>query len=1076
MIMKPRHISFQSKLTILVLAATLLGLGMTSAGLAVYERHNFRSDRANELNLLAHTLGMNAAASMVFNDARTAREVLSAVRVDPDIIEARLYDAQGRAFADYLAPGRQQNSSRLLPPDGTIFRRDSIVLTHAVWWRNTRAGSIVLISDLRSLRAKYVLYGQIALFALLLAVFITYLVSSRLLRIAVAPILHLASVANKVSTEGDYSLRAPRAGSDEIGSLIAAFNDMLDAIQQRDVALQDANDELEVRVSQRTAALEQENAERRQAESELRSKTAFLQAKINSTVDGVMVVGPEKQTLLINRQLIDMWKVPAQTLESNDDRALLHHVLSLVRDPGQFLERVNYLYLHPDESASDEIEFADGTVFDRRSAPVRGNDGHHYGRLWAFRDITQRKRTEEALLRAKEALAGERQVLRALIDNVPDFMYVKDKKSRFLVANQHLAESRGLSAPEQLLGKTDFDFFPCELADIYFADEQRLISGKQAVFSKEEECRDLTGNTIWLLTTKVPLFDEKGEVSGLAGIGRDITSRKKVEKEWQRAKEAAEAASRAKSEFLANMSHEIRTPLNGIIGMTDLALDTPITSEQREYLDTVKLSAESLLTVINDILDYSKVEAGKLDLEFRDFNLRECLEDALKTVALRAHEKGLELLCNIAPASPEFVCGDSARLRQVLLNLLGNAIKFTHQGQVQLEVAPESSDDEMHRLHFIVSDTGIGIAQEKQGLIFQPFSQADSSTTRKYGGTGLGLTICARLVELMGGRIWLDSELGSGSRFHFVVSVKRSHAVAQPFPSVSIESLRGVRVLVVDDNATNLRILQEMLSRWGMQPSLARSGEEALAVLKQSSPFRLLLSDVHMPNMDGFMLIERVREEFASTPMSIVMLTSAHQQGHAERCQALEVAGYLLKPIRQSELRETLARVLGTQRGHVGSSDAPIAPKPGAAVHPLSILVAEDNQVNQRLIRRLLEKRGHNAKIACNGLEAIELYQRESFDLALMDVQMPEMDGMTATTKIRELEQANGNSRHLPIVALTAHAMKGDQERFLAAGMDGYLSKPLQPAQLDKVLSAYASTRKGNPANETSLETEPAQR
>jgi methyl-accepting chemotaxis protein len=303
--MKPCYISFQRKLTILVLAATLLGLGMTLAGLAVYERHSFRCDRASELNLLAHTLGINAAASMVFNDATTARDILSAVRVDPGIIEARLYDAQGRTFADYVPPAREQISSiSSLPADGTAFRHDFVVLTHAVWWRNSRAGSIVLVSDLHSLRAKYVLYGKIALLALVLAVFITYLVSSRLLRVAIEPMLHLANVANKVSVEGDYSLRAPRAGSDEIGSLIAAFNDMLDAIQQRDVALQNANDELEMRVSQRTTALQQENAERRQAENELRSKTAFLQAQVNSTVDGILVVGPDKQFLLINQQLI----------------------------------------------------------------------------------------------------------------------------------------------------------------------------------------------------------------------------------------------------------------------------------------------------------------------------------------------------------------------------------------------------------------------------------------------------------------------------------------------------------------------------------------------------------------------------------------------------------------------------------------------------------------------------------------------------------------------------------------------------------------------------------------------------
>ena len=493
----------------------------------------------------------------------------------------------------------------------------------------------------------------------------------------------------------------------------------------------------------------------------------------------------------------------------------------------------------------------------------------------------------------------------------------------------------------------------------------------------EEQTVTQTGHRIWLLTTKVPLLDSNGDVTGIVGVGHDITARKKTELEWQRAKEAAEVASRSKSEFLANMSHEIRTPLNGVIGMTDLALDTQLTPEQREYLRTVKLSADSLLTVINDILDFSKVEAGKVELELRDFNLRDCLETALKTLANRADEKGLELLCDIALDVPEVACADSTRLRQIILNLVGNSIKFTHEGEVALKVELESSDADSDSIHFIVSDTGIGIPQEKQSSIFDPFSQGDSSTTREYGGTGLGLTISARFIALMGGTIWVQSEAGEGAQFHFILPLKRSQskiAMATPAP---VELLHGVKVLVVDDNVTNQRILLAMLEHWHTQPFAVDSGVEALQALHAArdsgAPFRLILTDMHMPNMDGFDPVAHIRKQSDISAATIMMLTSAGHSGDAERCRQLGVAAYLLKPVRQSELREAIARVLGSRE----QSTAPLVTRfvvQGAAeaVASLAILVAEDNAVNQRLAVRLLEKRGHRVIVASNGQEALD--------------------------------------------------------------------------------------------------------
>jgi two-component system sensor histidine kinase/response regulator len=791
-------------------------------------------------------------------------------------------------------------------------------------------------------------------------------------------------------------------------------------------------------------------SEHRRAEEALRENEERTRSIVESAHDAFVAIDSEGRVIDWNRRAEDTFgwsraeahgKLVSELIIPPEKRQA--HMLGLER----FLEsgegRVLNKRLELPALHRDGHQFTVEVII----TPIRARRGYIFGAF--LHDITQRKAAENALRRSDARF-------RRLVDSNIIGIIVANFDGRIVEANEAFLRMVGFSRDELRAGQLHWDtitppeFEPADRNAI----AQLQSTGKCAPYEKQYARRDGTRVPVLLGVT---LLDDTLE--DCLCFVLDMTEQKRVQVDLKEAKEAAEAASRAKSLFLANMSHEIRTPLNAILGMTELALDSSLAPEQREYLEVVLESGESLLTIIEDILDFSKIEAGKLELIDAPFDIRESLGDTLKSLAVRAHGKGLELACHIPSDVPLLVVGDRLRLRQIVVNLVGNAIKFTDNGEVVVHVAIDGQTDEDVVLHFAVKDTGVGIPEDKHAAIFDAFEQADNSSTRRFGGTGLGLAISSRLVELLGGRIWVESRVGMGSTFHFTARFGRARQMPAPLPSADSSRLSGMRALVIDDNATNRLILKEMLQRWDLTVDTATGAEPALTSLRQAfrerCPFQLVITDANMPAIDGFELVQRIRCDTDLSGAIVMMLSSSDRPGDVSRCEHLGIATYLTKPIKQSELLDAimLAVGLGAEESTVGEI------RRGARrVRPLRILLAEDSLVNQKLAIRLLEREGHAVFATRTGREAAAAVENQPFDLVLMDIQMPEMDGLEAAATIRASERKTG--RHLPIIALTAHAMKGDRERCLEAGMDGYLAKPIRAKQLmetiEKVLGPAA--------------------
>ncbi len=800
---------------------------------------------------------------------------------------------------------------------------------------------------------------------------------------------------------------------------------------------------------------------RTEAQAALATSEARMRAVLEAAVDGIISITERGTIQTIN-------PAAERLFGCTQDEVIGQNIKVLMPSPYQGEHDV-YLarYLATGEKriigSGREVlgRRQDGTTFPMDLSVAEARMGDERIFVGIIRDITERKRAEQALRESEERFRGT-------FENAAVGIAHEDLAGRFLRFNETFCAILGYP-PTELVGKTLSEVTHPEDLAADLAKFDALTRGESTSYTLEKRFIRKDRSSLWADVTVSLQFDAARKPTYCIKIIQDISDRKRLEAELRHAKEAAEAANRAKDEFLANVSHEIRTPMNAILGMTELVLDTPLTEDQRGCLKAVKSGADSLLRIINDLLDFSKIEAGKLELDPADFSLRRVLGETLRVLAMRAHKKGLELVSDVQPEVPDALIGDAGRLRQVLLNLVGNAIKFTDDGEVvvRVQAAAESAPEQGVGLLVTVRDTGIGISPDKQETIFRAFEQEDTSTTRKYGGTGLGLTITARLVALMGGAIHVESAPGRGSTFAFTARFGRQLHPPEPVAAAPPPLLHDLRVLIVDDNATNRHILEQWLRGWQMEPVAVGDGLAALNALwhgtASNRPYALVLLDARMPDTDGLKLATMIRERAELAATRIIMLTSGNGPVDSARYRELRIDAQLLKPAQQDELLETIYGVMSQPNANAAPTHRPPpAPETATALVPvasaLRILVAEDNELSAQVMEQLLTRRGHRVRLVSNGREALALSEEGGFDLLLLDVHMPELDGFQVVREIRERERTA--AVHLPVIALTARSRKEDREHCLAAGMDEFLTKPIRPADLWAAIAHVQGARR----------------
>jgi len=1023
------------KLSVALLLPSTLVLLLAGGVLIWYQLANLRRDFARDLQAEAELVANTATAAVTFKDESTAAEILASLRADQRVLFATLATPDKPVFAQYGQARNEPALRGMSPESRVLFREKDVLVSVPVMLDGTQAATLYVLADQRGI---YRQMARATLYTMLLVVMVmgvvAVLISRRLHRFVSEPILRLSATARQVSDQADYTVRAQEEKGAEFGVLARAFNRMLDQIQKQETAL--------------------------------RREEAQLQCILGSTADGILATDSQGKVIQFNRRFAELWGIPPELLQDADEQFLVKFALDQVQAPEAYAQRIQELG-QSNQEATDMITFNDGRVLERHYSPLSMADSV-IGRVWSFQDITTRKRAEQELRSNSERLG----TLWHAVEQSPASVVIADIQGCIQYVNPKFCEVTGYSCIEAL-GKSAGALGGGESRK---ADWTAIANGR--TWRGEFRSRKRGGEWFWESALISPIQNEEGVVTNVLVIKEDITERKRAEHELEAVNRHLESASRqandmaikaelasaAKSQFLANMSHEIRTPMNGIMGLTGLLLDTDLTAEQRQFASMARNSGEALLSIINDILDFSKIEAGKLELELIDFDLRALLEDTAEMLAVRSPEKGLEVVQSVDPGTPLLLRGDPGRLRQVLINLGGNALKFTHQGEVAIRADLEAQDRNQATIRFQVTDTGIGIAEDRRHLLFSPFSQVDGSTTRKYGGTGLGLAISKQLAELMGGKIGVESVEGQGSTFWFT-AVLQKPATAGTLPNPD-PAVHGLRTVVADGHRCSRQALIQALQECGCRATEAATVSAAAAAIEQAlqagDPVRIAWIDQHLVNAEDAAGKSALRQAAVAAGTRLVLLSPLAQRQDALQLEQLGFADRLSKPIRLAHLQETLAAALAGRKAAPCRPPAPQllpATRLNAQQNGVRILLADDNVTNQIVGVKMLEKLGCRADVVGNGREALEALGKLPYDLVLMDCQMPEMDGLEAARLIRS-RQAGVLNPEVPIIAITARALQGDKEICLAAGMNDYLKKPVEHAALVQVLNRWLQPAK----------------